>query len=122
MNTQIVDLTDDQVAAASDMFKILADPTRLRIVWALLHGEHTVNNLSTHVGAQPSAVSQHLAKLNLARIVTKRRDGTYFYYSIHNEHIGNLAEEALFSSDLLSPADHTSIDVHHVGHPSREIA
>lgn len=99
MTTQIHEPTDDQVALAADTFKLLADPTRLRIVWALLHGEHSVNNLSEHVGAQAAAVSQHLAKLHLARIVTRRREGTFFHYSIENEHIGRLAEEALFSSD-----------------------
>ena len=99
MDTQIHDPTADQVASAAATLKLLADPTRLRIVWALLHGEHSVNNLSEHVGAQPAAVSQHLAKLHLARMVTRRREGTFLHYSIENEHIGRLAEEALFSSD-----------------------
>lgn len=99
MDTQIGELSDEQVVSATDLFKLLADPTRLRIVWALVHGEYSVNNLSARVGAQPAAVSQHLAKLNLARIVTRRRRGTFLYYSIDNEHIRHLAEEALFSSD-----------------------
>ncbi|MHB1089214.1 MAG: ArsR/SmtB family transcription factor [Acidimicrobiales bacterium] len=99
MDTQIHDPSDDQVASATEVFKLLADATRLRIVWALLHGEHSVNNLSEHVGAQPAAVSQHLAKLHLARIVTRRREGTFFHYQIDNEHIRRLAEEALFNSD-----------------------
>jgi DNA-binding transcriptional ArsR family regulator len=109
MDTQTRNPIDDRVAFAADTFKLLADPTRLRIVWALLHGEHTVNNLSDHVGAQPAAVSQHLAKLLLARIVTRRRDGTFFHYSIDNEHIGRLVEEALFCSDHVVadlPNDH----------------
>ncbi len=87
------------MAWASDTFKLLADPTRLRIVWTLLHGEHSVNSLADHVGAQPSAVSQHLAKLHLARVVKRRRQGTFFFYSIQNEHLGRLATEALFSAD-----------------------
>jgi DNA-binding transcriptional ArsR family regulator len=99
MSTQILNPSDEQVAWASDNFKLLADPTRLRIVWTLLHGEHSVNSLADHIGAQPSAVSQHLAKLHLARIVKKRREGTFFHYSIQNEHIGRLAEEALFNAD-----------------------
>ena len=110
MDTQIViDPSDEQVAWATDNFKLLADPTRLRIVWTLLHGEHSVNSLADHVGAQPSAVSQHLAKLHLARIVKKRREGTFFHYSIQNEHIGRLAEEALFNADHMVsdlPAKH----------------
>jgi DNA-binding transcriptional ArsR family regulator len=57
------------------MFKLLADSTRLRIIWALLHGEHSVNELAEHLGANPAGVSQHLAKLRLARLVSVRREG-----------------------------------------------
>lgn len=109
MDTQVDDPTTAQVAWASETFKLLADPTRLRIVWTLLHGEHSVNSLASHVGAQPSAVSQHLAKLHLARVVKKRRQGTFFFYSIQNEHLGRLATEALFSADHAVadlPAEH----------------
>ena len=67
MNTQVGDLpTDRQVTLAASTLKLVADPTRLRIVWALLHGEHSVNELADHVGAQPAAVSQHLAKARSA--------------------------------------------------------
>ncbi|MHB8496746.1 MAG: ArsR/SmtB family transcription factor [Acidimicrobiales bacterium] len=99
MSTQVEDPSSGQVAWASETFKLLADPTRLRIVWTLLHGEHSVNALAEHVGAQPSTVSQHLAKLHLARVVEKRRQGTFFYYSIQNGHLGRLATEALFCAD-----------------------
>ena len=58
----------EQVDLTVGTLKLLADPTRLRILWALLHGEHSVNRLADHVGAQPAAVSQHLAKLRLARL------------------------------------------------------
>jgi DNA-binding transcriptional ArsR family regulator len=94
--------TAAQVAVAVDMFKLLADQTRLRILWALLHGEHSVNHLADHVGASPAAVSQHLAKLRLARLVKARREGTYMYYLAENAHVGRLVEEALFHADHLS--------------------
>jgi DNA-binding transcriptional ArsR family regulator len=51
------------------------------------------------VDAQPAAVSQHLAKLRLARLVRTRRDGTHVYYLIENDHIRRLVTEALFSAD-----------------------
>src|ERR1017187_10252942 len=47
----------EQVELAVETLKLLADQTRLRILWALLHGEHSVSHLAEHVGAQPSAVS-----------------------------------------------------------------
>ena len=79
--------------------KLLADETRLRLVWALLHGEHSVGELAEHVGAQPANVSQHLAKLRLARLVKVRRDGNRALYLIENDHVGRLLEEALFHSN-----------------------
>jgi DNA-binding transcriptional ArsR family regulator len=93
---------DEQVALAADMLKLLADGTRLRILWALLHGEHSVNELAAHVGAQPAGVSQHLAKLRLARLVKVRRDGTRMFYAAENTHVRRLVEEALFHADHLS--------------------
>ena len=62
------------------MLKLLGDETRLRVIWALLEGEHSVNELAEVVGAQPAAVSQHLAKLRLARLVRSRREGTRIFY------------------------------------------
>lgn len=68
----------------------------MRIVWALLRGEHSVNDLADHVGARPAAVSQHLAKLRLARLVSTRRQGTTIHYQADDDHVRRLAEEALF--------------------------
>jgi DNA-binding transcriptional ArsR family regulator len=99
VDTQVSRPSDREVSWAVDTLKMLADPTRLRIVWALLHGEHSVGRLAEHVAAQPAAVSQHLAKLRLARLVRTRRDGTHVYYMIENDHIRRLVTEALFHAD-----------------------
>src|SRR5437867_2238887 len=112
MTTQIGEVapTADQVEIAVDTLKLIADPTRLRILWALLHGEHAVTPLAEHVGAQPAAVSQHLAKLRLARLVTTRREGNRIFYVAESEHVRQLVEEALFYADHLMhgrPAHHS---------------
>jgi len=110
MGAQIVEPSDEQVEYAAATLKLLADPTRLRIVWALLHGEHSVNELAEHVGVQPTAVSQHLSKLRLARLVRTRRQGTRIFYLADNDHVRRLAEEALFHADHAvsdRPAHHT---------------
>ena len=92
--------------------KLLADRTRLHIVWALLHGEHSVGELAGHVGVAPPAVSQHLAKLRRAGLVTTRRDGNRIFYSAVDEHVLRLVTEALFHADHVtspaSPAHHTA--------------
>jgi DNA-binding transcriptional ArsR family regulator len=90
---------DEQFGLAVETFKLLADNTRLRILWALLHGEHSVNNLADHVGASPSTVSQHLAKLRMARLVKVRREGTHMFYAAENAHVRQLVEQALFHVD-----------------------
>src|SRR5215210_4125928 len=96
---QIKEPSDQQVETAVDTLKLLADPTRLRILWALLHGEHSVNALAAHVGAPAAAVSQHLAKLRLARLVRTRRQGTQMFYAMDNSHLERLTTEALFHAD-----------------------
>jgi DNA-binding transcriptional ArsR family regulator len=93
------DPSERQVDLAVSMFKLLADSTRLRIVWALLQGEHSVNELASHLGVNPAGVSQHLAKLRLARLVTVRREGNKAFYAAENLHVRQLAEEALFHTD-----------------------
>lgn len=93
--------TTAQVDRAVETLTMVADPTRLRIVWALLHGEHSVNELADHLGARPAAVSQHLAKLRLSRMVSTRRQGTRIFYRADNPHVLRLVEEALFHVDHL---------------------
>lgn len=109
MDTHIADVpTSAQFDAAAATLKLLSDPTRLRILWALLHGEHAVNELASHVGAPPAAVSQHLAKLRLARLVRTRRHGTQVFYAMDNSHLQHLTTEALFHADHATSASHAA--------------
>ncbi|MEV4170750.1 MULTISPECIES: ArsR/SmtB family transcription factor [unclassified Nonomuraea] len=101
--------TEEQVHLAAESLRLLADPTRMKILWALLQGESSVACLAELVGAAPTAVSQHLAKLRLAGLVRGRREGTFVYYSAADVHVRRLLEEALFH------ADHADRDLPH--HP-----
>ncbi|MDO8106693.1 metalloregulator ArsR/SmtB family transcription factor [Isoptericola sp. b441] len=83
------------VEIAVEVFAMLADATRLRIVLALSAGEHTVGELAEAVGKSPTSVSQHLAKLRLARMVAARQDGNHAYYRLINDHAGRLVVDAL---------------------------
>jgi DNA-binding transcriptional ArsR family regulator len=96
------DPTAEQLDLAVDTLKLLADRTRLKIIWALLHGEHSVNELAHHLDVNPAGVSQHLAKLRLARLVTVRREGTKAFYAADNVHVRRLAEQALFHANHLA--------------------
>lgn len=93
--------TDDQfVELAVEVFSMLADATRVRIVLALdEHGELSVNHLAELVDKAPAAVSQHLAKLRLARIVSTRQNGTRVFYRLENEHARELVAAAIFQAE-----------------------
>lgn len=106
---------DEQVHLAAESFRMLADPTRIKVLWALLQGESSVACLAELAGAAPTAVSQHLAKLRLAGLVTGRREGTFVYYSAANDHVRGLLSQALFHADHVDrdiPADATTAHVH----------
>lgn len=72
----------DVVDHACELLRILSDPTRFRLLYALSQGESNVACLAEIVGANPTAVSQHLSKLRLAGIVKARRQGTFMYYTV----------------------------------------
>src|SRR3954471_9574519 len=93
--------TEEQVHLAAETFRLLADPTRMKILWALLQGESSVACLAEIVGAAPTAVSQHLAKLRLSGLVKGRREGTFVYYSAADVHVRRLLDQALFHADHL---------------------
>lgn len=97
---------EEQVHLAAETFRMLADPTRIRVLWALLQGESSVACLAELAGAAPTAVSQHLAKLRLAGLVKGRREGTFVYYSAADEHVRGLLKQALFHADHLDRLSH----------------
>jgi DNA-binding transcriptional ArsR family regulator len=90
---------EEQVHLAAEAFRLLADPTRIKVLWALLQGETSVACLAELAGTTPTAVSQHLAKLRLAGLVKGRREGTYVYYSVADEHVRHLLDQALVHAD-----------------------
>ncbi len=108
-----ITLKSRQIDAAADVLKLVSEPTRLKILWALLHGEHSVGALAKHVEAQQAAVSQHLAKLRAAHIVKVRREGNTMYYLAENEHVRRMIKEAL------AHADHINKETNH-GTPTPE--
>jgi DNA-binding transcriptional ArsR family regulator len=91
-----LDPHSDYVELAAEVFSLLADPTRVRIVLSLhRHGELSVGDLADIVGKSASGVSQHLARLRMARVVTTRQDGTRVWYRLADEHVFNLVSEAV---------------------------
>ncbi|NMO49884.1 helix-turn-helix transcriptional regulator [Actinoplanes sp. TBRC 11911] len=85
--------------AAAVMLSLLGDVTRLRLAAELRRGERDVSTLTEAVGAARPAVSQHLAKLRLAGLVTMRRDGRRALYSLADDHVRRLVAEALYAAE-----------------------
>jgi len=107
----------EYVELAVEVFSMLADATRIRIILALRDQELSVNHLADIVDKSAPAVSQHLAKLRLARIVLTRQEGTKVFYRLANEHARQLVADAIFQ------AQHTLSNdpAHHRGdHPAPE--
>ena len=86
-------LGGESVAAIADVFKLLGDPTRVRIVDALTHGERCVNDLTALVGISESAVSHQLRLLRNARLVRVRRAGRLAYYALDDHHVVGLLHD-----------------------------
>jgi DNA-binding transcriptional ArsR family regulator len=89
------------------------------VLWALLQGESSVACLADLAGAAPAAVSQHLAKLRLAGLVTGRREGTFVYYSAANDHVRSLLSQALFHADHVDRDIPAKTATPHVHQPAR---
>lgn len=99
----------EEVRAATEVFGLLSDPTRLRILWSLRDGtELDVTTLAGRAGVGPTAASQHLLKLRLAGLVSTRKEGRRVFYHARGGHLRRLLTEALFHTDhrLTGEPDH----------------
>jgi len=83
----------DQVQTMADIFKLLGEPTRLKIILALENSELCVCDLAAAIESTISAVSHQLRLLRNARLVKYRKAGKLVFYSVEDEHIDKLLEQ-----------------------------
>ena len=102
-------LPDDQVGLVVEIFRMLADATRVQVLWSLAEREMSVNELAEYVGKPAPSVSQHLAKLRMARLVRTRREGTTVFYRLENDHVRQLVIDAVFNAEHAGPG----VPLHH---------
>jgi DNA-binding transcriptional ArsR family regulator len=91
--------SQDQVKAAVTAFSMLAEPTRLQLLWLVSAEELDVSSLAGRLDTNVSVVSAHLAKLRLAGLVDTRRAGRHVLYRARDVHVRSLIAEALFHAD-----------------------
>lgn len=82
------------VAGLSELFRVLSDETRTKIVYLLASEELCVDQLAAVLDLTLPTVSHHLRLLKMMRLVKNRRDGKHVYYSLTDEHVLRLIEVA----------------------------
>ncbi|MGN0948141.1 MAG: ArsR/SmtB family transcription factor [Megasphaera sp.] len=95
MKPQALALSKEYIQPLADVFKVLGDPTRLRILRLLMKGEVCVRDIAENLGMGQSAVSHQLRILRDARLVQFRRDGKTVYYSLADAHVFTLLDVGL---------------------------
>ena len=88
--TPASDESDGVFDSAAELFQLLATPIRLKIISALCEREKNVSQLLTEITTTQPNMSQHLATLYRAGVLTKRRDATQIYYRIGNQRAATL--------------------------------
>ena len=84
------DMNETMLYQLTDFFKILGDPTRVKLILLLAKGEYCVTELAEQIGATHSAVSHQVRLMRAKNLLKKRKSGKQVYYAISNEHIGAL--------------------------------
>ena len=97
---------NEEFLLISDIFKQLADPTRIRIFWLLCHCESCVLHLSSLMGMSSPAVSHHLKQLRAAGLIVSRRDGKEVYYKAADSQQTKLLHDMIKQIVHLTCPDH----------------
>jgi len=87
--------SDSDVAELADMFRLLGDTTRLRIVLACLDAPISVGDIAGQLELSPSLVSHHLRLLRAARVVKADRHGKQVFYAAADQHVSGVLADML---------------------------
>ena len=88
-------LEAETIDSLSKLFKVLGDPTRIKILWALNVHDLCVLDICEVLGTTKSAVSHQLGTLKEAKLVKARREGKEVYYSLDDEHVKEIFETGI---------------------------
>jgi DNA-binding transcriptional ArsR family regulator len=85
-------LPDELVEVIARRFRVLAEPTRIKLLDRLREGEASVNELTEALGASQQNVSKHLGLLSDVGVLGRRKDGNQVYYAIADKSVFDLCE------------------------------
>jgi ArsR family transcriptional regulator, lead/cadmium/zinc/bismuth-responsive transcriptional repressor len=103
---QASELTDDQIVELAEMFRLMGDPSRLKIIAACLGTPMYVSDIAAKLGLSQPLVSHHLRLLRAARVLRSERRGKQIFYVAADEHVKRVINDM---------ADHVS------EHPASEL-
>ena len=86
---------DELLYDLADLFKVFSDTTRIKILYALMSDELSVNDLAEAIGTSQSAVSHQLRILKQSHLVKFRRDGRNIHYSLADDHVLTILNQGL---------------------------
>ena len=84
----------DQFIEVAEIFKLISDGTRLRILWLLCHAEECVSNIAAATNMSDPAVSHHLRTLRKSGLIVSRRSGKEVYYKLADTPMAVLVHKA----------------------------
>ena len=93
----------DEAEALAESTRAFGSASRLRLLWAMLDGERTVDELAAHAHLSPSATSHQLRVLRQSRIVAVRRSGRNAYYRLHDHHLTDLLSALRHHHEHVNP-------------------
>jgi DNA-binding transcriptional ArsR family regulator len=93
--TAVKTIDDRTIERVAELFNALSDPSRVRIIIALLPGEMNVGDIAAEVGMSSSAVSHQLRTLRQIRVVRTSKQGREVYYTLDDEHVIELVTRGL---------------------------
>ena len=95
----------DEAETLAEAMRAFGTASRLRLLWAMLDGERTVEELSEAAGLAPSATSQQLRLLRQGRLVAVRRAGRHAFYRLHDDHVADLLTAIRHHHEHVHPPD-----------------
>ena len=102
------ELDEDRTAELAEMFRLMGDGSRLRIILACLGEPVCVGDIAERLGLSGSLVSHHLRLLRAARVLRAKRQGKQVFYSVADEHIRCVLYDMV--DHVVEPSDDTEVD------------
>ncbi|MDR1961016.1 MAG: metalloregulator ArsR/SmtB family transcription factor [Gracilibacteraceae bacterium] len=87
--------SEETLLDLADLFKVFSDSTRVKILCALQYSEMCVCDIAALLGMSKSSISHQLRTLRQTKLAKNRRDGKIIYYSLDDDHVGNIFHQGL---------------------------